>query len=185
MSVIDTHKLASFQQDGKHQMTVVFNCLKQFESVDVSFYDNIIDFDFNVTKHKSNNFTLELYGDIDGGKCKHEVIDGKGEFKQIRLTLTKKSLANWPWLCKPNNKTKPNVDTDLYNETRQSAWNLQERKANAYDEKASNTDLDKWFQKLYGKGDEETRRAMMKSFTESGGKSLNTDWAKVATETKQ
>lgn len=39
--------------------------------------------------------------------------------------------------------------------------------------------VDAFFQQLYADADDDTRRAMMKSYTESGGTSLSTNWAEV------
>jgi len=39
--------------------------------------------------------------------------------------------------------------------------------------------LDAFFQKLYADADADTRRAMMKSYSESGGTSLSTNWNEV------
>ncbi|CAO1637449.1 unnamed protein product [Parajaminaea phylloscopi] len=39
--------------------------------------------------------------------------------------------------------------------------------------------VDAFFQQLYANADDDTRRAMMKSYTESGGTSLSTNWAEV------
>lgn len=39
--------------------------------------------------------------------------------------------------------------------------------------------LNEFFQNLYGNADEDTRRAMMKSFQESGGTALSTNWSEV------
>ncbi|SPO21207.1 related to SGT1 - subunit of SCF ubiquitin ligase complex [Ustilago trichophora] len=43
-------------------------------------------------------------------------------------------------------------------------------------------DINKFFQKLYADADDDTKRAMMKSYQESGGTSLSTDWSKVGKE---
>ncbi|KAL7419200.1 Cochaperone protein [Cryptotrichosporon argae] len=42
--------------------------------------------------------------------------------------------------------------------------------------------LQKFFSQLYADGDADTRRAMIKSYTESGGTSLSVDWAQVGKE---
>jgi suppressor of G2 allele of SKP1 len=39
--------------------------------------------------------------------------------------------------------------------------------------------LNSFFQKIYGDADEDTKRAMMKSFSESGGTTLSTNWEEV------
>jgi suppressor of G2 allele of SKP1 len=43
----------------------------------------------------------------------------------------------------------------------------------------SEKDLEAFFQSIYGDLGEEGKRAMMKSFTESGGTVLSTDWGDV------
>jgi len=39
--------------------------------------------------------------------------------------------------------------------------------------------VNKFFQEIYGNADENTKRAMMKSFVESGGTTLSTNWEEV------
>lgn len=40
--------------------------------------------------------------------------------------------------------------------------------------------IDSFFQQLYADADDDTRRAMMKSYQESGGTSLSTNWSQVS-----
>lgn len=39
--------------------------------------------------------------------------------------------------------------------------------------------VNSFFQQIYAGADEDTRRAMLKSYTESGGTALSTDWNEV------
>lgn len=45
---------------------------------------------------------------------------------------------------------------------------------------ASDGEINSFFQKLYADADDDTRRAMMKSYQESNGTSLSTNWADVS-----
>lgn len=48
------------------------------------------------------------------------------------------------------------------------------------DEEENNADVDSFFKKLYQNSTPEQQRAMMKSYTESNGTALSTDWSSVA-----
>ncbi|GMF99715.1 unnamed protein product [[Candida] boidinii] len=47
-------------------------------------------------------------------------------------------------------------------------------------ETADNQDPDDFFKQLYSNADDDTRRAMMKSYVESNGTALSTDWSEVS-----
>ncbi|KAI0135858.1 SGS-domain-containing protein [Daldinia grandis] len=51
------------------------------------------------------------------------------------------------------------------------------------DEPKEDADVDSFFQKLYKDADDDTRRAMMKSYVESNGTSLSTSWAEAKGKT--
>jgi suppressor of G2 allele of SKP1 len=59
-------------------------------------------------------------------------------------------------------------------------WGTVEKQAAAEDEKPEGEQaLNVLFQQIFRDGSDETRRAMMKSFTESGGTCLSTNWSEV------
>ncbi|KAG4220860.1 hypothetical protein PC116_g30661 [Phytophthora cactorum] len=51
------------------------------------------------------------------------------------------------------------------------------------DESKEDADVNSFFQKLYKDADDDTRRAMMKSYIESNGTSLSTSWAEAKSKT--
>ncbi|KAN0061944.1 Cochaperone protein [Thecaphora frezii] len=63
---------------------------------------------------------------------------------------------------------------------RRSKWDtLQLDDDDATEGADAEADINKFFQKLYADADEDTKRAMLKSYQESGGTTLSTDWSKV------
>lgn len=62
----------------------------------------------------------------------------------------------------------------------QAALDAQKDKSSTEDPNVNGDNtLNEFFQKLYKDADEDTRKAMMKSFQESGGTALSTNWDEV------
>jgi suppressor of G2 allele of SKP1 len=53
------------------------------------------------------------------------------------------------------------------------------------DEKEEEGEIDDFFKNLYKGADPDTRRAMMKSYQESGGTALSTSWSDVGSRTME
>nr|XP_019007406.1 uncharacterized protein I206_07857 [Kwoniella pini CBS 10737]OCF46187.1 hypothetical protein I206_07857 [Kwoniella pini CBS 10737] len=70
-------------------------------------------------------------------------------------------------------KSKKNWDKLLEDE-------LEEKEDNKDPNSGGDAALQKFFSQIYGNADDDTKRAMIKSFTESGGTTLSTDWNNIS-----
>lgn len=73
----------------------------------------------------------------------------------------------------------PSAKTPAYPTSSKSGPKNWDNIADDDDEDESKTDPDAFFKQLYAGATEEQKRAMMKSFTESNGTTLSTDWGDV------
>ncbi|KAK7452614.1 hypothetical protein CaCOL14_004478 [Colletotrichum acutatum] len=138
------------------------------------------------------SYTIHLHGRIDPAGSKHTVTANKIEFQ-----LKKAEAVKWPTLQRPAdsvapaaNKSNPSPATTAIAQPKAAAtsgpayptssksgpknWDKLE---GADDDDSS--DINGFFKTLYKDATPEARRAMMKSFTESNGTSLSTDWEDV------
>lgn len=147
-------------------------------------------------------FDKVLYEEVLPEHCKTRFLPSK-----LEVTLTKKSPADWPELeCKPGamvstagqeratvppakiavkSKTVSEPPTKLARPySTNKDWGEVEKhmqKDLDADKPEGEEALNSLFKQIYGKGDEDTRRAMIKSFQTSGGTVLSTNWGEVGT----
>ena len=144
------------------------------KSVAVVIYTRGHTVDNLVTHPEEKSLTIEL--EVDGKKCmkawaffgevKPDTLKVDQGSIKIEITLTKVSAQNWPRAEAKDADVKP-----LYQKGHQVA--LPE------EEEEKNEGLDHFLQKIYKDANPDARRAMMKSFTESGGTVLSTNWEDV------
>lgn len=96
-------------------------------------------------------------------------------------TSSKTGAKNWDKLAadlsaKPKKKRKEKVPKDNENG---SASESEENEPD-YDSDMGGDEVDGFFKKLYAGSDPDTQRAMMKSYYESGGSTLSTNWEEVS-----
>ena len=130
---------------------------------------------------------LDLAGVIDPMACKFEVLSTK-----IEIKLKKNPEVKWDALESAEAealKVKSMADSDnpvqkAYptSQGKKKDWNAveQQMKKDEMAEKPEGDEaLNKLFKEIYGNANEDTRRAMMKSFQTSGGTVLSTNWDEV------
>ncbi|EIE25539.1 SGS-domain-containing protein [Coccomyxa subellipsoidea C-169] len=130
---------------------------------------------------------VDLYDAVVPVESKFELLKTK-----VEIRLKKASVLSWPTLEKcdkkiaanfsdPANQQPPSYPSS-FTKGRKMNWDKLEHevKLEEKDEKLEGEQaLQKLFKDIYSGADEETRRAMNKSFQESGGTVLSTNWKEV------
>lgn len=113
--------------------------------------------------------------------------------KKFELTLNKKDTVNWKTLeyngsagaeqaqVGASQKTISKTESSALRYPSSSKKNIDWNKLHINDdENEEQQSVDQFFQSLYKNADADAKRAMMKSFIESNGTALNTDWSEVS-----
>ncbi|RXK39728.1 hypothetical protein M231_02921 [Tremella mesenterica] len=132
-----------------------------------------------------------LFASINSEKTTHRVLQSK-----IEIQLAKVSEGIWPALIRSKSSGSsgqssfpgPSIVTGpvppppatpfLARDEDVSASTSEKKAARNWDKLNAGGDaaLQKLFSSIYANADDDTKRAMVKSFTESGGTTLSTDW---------
>ena len=141
---------------------------------------------------------LRLFGGIHPADSKLTVGVAKVELRlrkseaiqwsDLTAEAREKTKATQPLNFSDASMSRPAYPSSKAAQTkRPTDWDKLEAELDAEEEEAPTGDaaLNKLFQDIYGKADEETRRAMNKSFQESGGTVLSTNWAEIGSKTTE
>ncbi|CBI22624.3 protein SGT1 homolog isoform X2 [Vitis vinifera] len=161
------------------------------ENVVVDFGEQILSVSIDVPGDVAYHFQPRLFGKIIPDKCRYEVLSTK-----IEIRLAKAEEIHWTSLEFSKENTVPqriNVSTSVASQrptypsskTRMVDWDKLEAQVKK-EEKEEKLDgdaaLNKFFRDIYKDADEDTRRAMQKSFVESNGTVLSTNWKEVGSK---
>jgi len=127
-----------------------------------------------------------LKGEVIPDACEHTV----GKVK-VEVHLAKAAGGRWGGLIGDSpdplaNSAAPSITTTSVKPSKN--WNgitneiLSAEKEITTEEDPNvggDSTLNSFFQKIYGDADEDTKRAMLKSYQESGGTTLSTNWSEV------
>lgn len=134
------------------------------------------------------HFQPRLFGKIVPAKCKYQVLSTK-----IEIRLAKADTIHWTSLEFSKSNSVPRV-TNVSSGTQRPAYpsskpkkdwdklEAQVKKEEKEDKLDGDAALNKFFREIYQGADEDTRRAMSKSFVESNGTVLSTDWKDVGSK---
>ncbi|XP_077251384.1 protein SGT1 homolog [Tasmannia lanceolata] len=158
------------------------------KSVLVEFGEQILSVTIEVPGEAAYHFQPRLFGKIIPEKCRYEIL-----LTKIEIRLSKAEAINWTSLefskditvpQKINVTSGPQSQRPTYPSSKSRAvdWDKLEAQVKK-EEKEEKLDgdaaLNKLFRDIYQDADEDTRRAMRKSFAESNGTVLSTNWKDV------
>jgi len=142
--------------------------------------------------HGEKTLVLEpLKGQINPDACEFTV----GKVK-VELRLSKAAQGRWGGLIGDSpdplaNSASTSAPTSTASKSKQKNWDalttniLASEKEKSMDEDPNvggDSAVNPFFQKLFADADDDTKRAMMKSYSESGGTTLSTNWDEVKKE---
>eukprot|EP00884_Botryococcus_braunii_P017520 jgi/Botrbrau1/4451/Bobra.0348s0037.1 len=139
-------------------------------------------------EEESFDFETVLYGEVDVDSSSYKVLPSK-----VEVRLKKVKALKWPTLEKsdlPHVPASGNYSEPMPSRPTYPTSNIKSAKDWDSVDKFCAEELDKekpegeaalqeMFQKIFQQGDEDSRRAMQKSFLESNGTVLSTNWEEV------
>ena len=159
------------------------------KDVVVDFGEQILSVTIDVPGQDAYHYQPRLFGKIIPNNCRVEVLSTK-----IEIRLAKAEAINWTSLEYGKNTLPPIINRPIVQSERASYpspkprtkdWDKLEAQVKK-EEKEEKLDgdaaLSKLFRDIYQNADEDMRRAMSKSFLESNGTVLSTDWKEVGSK---
>ncbi|KAJ8554371.1 hypothetical protein K7X08_025049 [Anisodus acutangulus] len=178
-----------FYQKSEEVVVTIFAKGIPAKNVVVDFGEQILSVSIDVPGEETYTLQPRLFGKITPAKCRYEVMSTK-----IEIRLAKAEPLHWTLLeytrepvvvQRPNGSSAAPRPSYPTSKLRNVDWDKLEAevKKEEKDEKLDgDAALNKFFRDIYQDADEDTRRAMMKSFVESNGTVLSTNWKEVGTK---
>lgn len=174
-----------YQSDSAVVITILIKNI-QSDQLKVSFSDQEVTADITVPEYQDCHLQFHLSHRIVPEQCSYKTSASK-----IEIKLKKLEGLRWDKLQGGiNEKIKPipqelgTAGPPAYPTSKKGKdWNLVEKeitKQEAEEKPEGEEALNQLFQQIYGKGSDEVKKAMNKSYLESGGTVLSTNWSEVA-----
>ncbi|XP_024976959.1 protein SGT1 homolog B-like [Cynara cardunculus var. scolymus] len=177
-----------FYQKPEEVVVTIFAKRIPAESVFVNFGEQILSVTIDLPGEDSYIFQPRLFAKIIPAKCRYSVLTTK-----IEIRLAKAEPVHWTSLefgknslvARRINESTGNQRPVYPSSKATKDWDKIEAqvKREEKDEKLDgDAALNKFFRDIYKDADEDTRRAMRKSFVESNGTVLSTNWKEVGSK---
>jgi len=148
------------------RFVIVTLLCKNIQKLGVQYNPETIKVDVHLPNGESISKTFDLEHNIVPDNCTYKIMPSKAEIR-----LAKAEGYHWTSLEKKVDAAAPKKETRNWDKI---ASDFQE------DPPEGDAALNALFQKIYEEGTDEVKKAMNKSFMESGGTELNTNWNAVA-----
>lgn len=159
------------------------------KNVSIDFGEQTLSVMIDVPGESKYHFQPRLFGKIVPDKCRFEVLSTK-----VEIRLVKTEAINWPSLeyskevvAVTHANVSPVLKKPSYPSSRPRTkdWDKLEalvKKEEKEEKLDGDAAVNKLFGDIYKSADEDMRRAMMKSFVESNGTVLSTNWQDVGSK---
>lgn len=174
-------------QSSKEVIITIFAKNINKDVLIVNFTRNSVSISFPSGPNSEYKYNLDpLFADIVAEECEYKVYGTK-----LEIVLVKKDQIKWSSLEKPDDEdeiiptmmTSSTTSASVYPTSSKKAVNWSNFKI--ADDEIDDVDKSEnaFFEKLYKDTDDDTRRAMMKSYVESNGTVLTTNWSEAKDKT--
>ncbi|CAO3673816.1 unnamed protein product [Umbelopsis vinacea] len=164
-----------FQNDQFVILEIFIKGVKK-EAIDIGFHERSLS--VTIKMPSGSDYSLELdplTHDIDPSQCKFTPLSTKVEIK------LKKKTPGIKWGMLEGEDVVPQSIATPWTSHKPKDWSSLEKELRDEQEKPEGDQaLNALFQQIYGTADEDSKRAMMKSFVESNGTCLSTNWNEVS-----
>ncbi|KAI9282088.1 SGS domain-containing protein [Umbelopsis sp. AD052] len=164
-----------FQNDDFIILEIFIKGVKK-DAIDVGFHERSLS--VTIKMPNGSDYSLELdplTHEIDPSQSKLVPLSTKVEIK------LKKKVAGVKWGMLEGEEVVSQTIAAPWTSTKRRDWSSLEKEFTDEPDKAEGDQaLNALFQSIYGNADEDAKRAMMKSFVESNGTCLSTNWNEVS-----
>jgi len=181
-------RLDWFQSNDTVTVSLFVKNLPNDDSLKVNFHKQSISIEFPTSTSSEFQYNIApLFGDIIPSESSYRVFSTK-----LELTLQKSSSVKWKELkreesekpaqslSEPSSASKVPETVLSYPNSAKNAKDWSKLSLDEEEVDDDKADEHAFFEHLYEKADDDTKRAMMKSYIESNGTSLSTNWNEVS-----